>query len=122
MSTRMAILGLGFMGSTHWKAARAAAGVEVTAILSKDPRKLSGDLSAIKGNTGGPGEVMDLTGVTAYTDLDALLADPNIDAVDICLPTNLHESVSTAALRAGKHVLVEKPMALDGESADRMAA
>src|SRR4029453_15552505 len=57
-----------------------------------------------------------------YSDLDALLADPNIDAVDLCLPTDLHESVAVAALRAGKHVLVEKPMALDGASADRMIA
>jgi len=42
--------------------------------------------------------------------------------VDLCLPTDLHESVAVAALRAGKHVLVEKPMALDGASADRMIA
>src|SRR5437879_5002507 len=115
---RMAVLGLGFMGSTHWKAMRCAPGVRLTAVFSQDTRKLAGDLSAIKGNIGGPGEVMDVTGVAAYSDMDALLADPQIDAVDICLPTDLHESMALAALRAGKHVLVEKPMALDGPSAD----
>jgi predicted dehydrogenase len=40
--------------------------------------------------------------------------------VDICLPTHLHERVAVMALAAGKHVLVEKPMALDGAGADRM--
>ena len=118
----MAVLGLGFMGSTHWKAARGTTSVAVTAAYSSDPKKLAGDLSAIKGNIGGPGEVMDVSGIAGYSDLDALLADPNIDAVDLCLPTDVHESVAVAALRAGKHVLVEKPMALDGASADRMIA
>ena len=41
-----------------------------------------------------------------------VIADPNVEAVDICLPTDLHPSVSTAALAAGKHVFCEKPMAL----------
>ena len=119
---RMAVLGLGFMGSTHWKAMRNIPGVAVRAIYSSDAKKLAGDLSAIRGNIGGPGEVMDVGGITGYSDLNALLADPSIDAVDICLPTDLHEPVSVAALRAGKHVLVEKPLALDGASADRIVA
>jgi len=110
------------MGSTHWKAARNTSTVKVTAVLSKDPRKQSGDLSEVRGNQGGPGERMEVADVTAYANLDDLLADPNIDAVDLCLPTHMHESVAVAALRAGKHVLVEKPMALDGSSADRMIA
>lgn len=118
----MAVLGLGFMGSTHWKAARSTSNVHVTAVYSSDPKKLSGDLSAIQGNIGGPGEMMDVSGVAAYSNLDKLLADPTIDAVDLCMPTDLHESVAVAALRAGKHVLVEKPMALDGASAARMIA
>ena len=48
--------------------------------------------------------------------------DPDIDAVDICLPTHLHYATALAALHAGKHVLVEKPIALDGESADELVA
>ena len=117
---RLAVLGLGFMGSTHLKALRDVPNAQLTAVYSGDARKLAGDLSAVGGNLGGSGERMDFTGVSAYTDLNALLADPAIEAVDLCLPTHLHESVTVAALRAGKHVLVEKPMALDGAGADRM--
>src|SRR5438477_3215010 len=117
---KFAVLGLGFMGSTHLKALRGIRGAELAAVFSHDDQKLSGDLTAVKGNLGGPGERFDFSTVAKYRDLDALLADPAIDAVDICLPTDLHEPVALAALRTGKHVLVEKPMALDGEAADRM--
>jgi predicted dehydrogenase len=51
-----------------------------------------------------------------------VIEDPNVDAIDICLPTNLHAPVTLEALRAGKHVLVEKPMALDVASAHAMIA
>jgi len=54
------------------------------------------------------------------TDLDRVLADPEIDAVDLCIPTDLHAAAAIVALRAGKHVLVEKPMALDAASCNRM--
>jgi predicted dehydrogenase len=54
--------------------------------------------------------------------VDEALRDPRVDAVDICLPTDRHAPVAMDALRAGKHVLVEKPMALDGDTADRMIA
>jgi predicted dehydrogenase len=117
---KLAVLGLGFMGSTHLKALRQVPGADLAAVFSHDDRKLSGDLSAVQGNLGGPGERFDFSAVAQYRDLDALLADPRIDAVDICLPTDLHEPVAVAALGAGKHVLVEKPMALDGAAAERM--
>jgi predicted dehydrogenase len=119
---RIAVLGLGFMGSVHVRAMGETPGVELAAVYSSDSRKLSGDLSAIQGNLGGPGGNFDFSGVKQYREIDALLADSAIDAVDLCLPTDLHEPVATAALRAGKHVLVEKPMALDGESSRRMIA
>ncbi len=51
------------------------------------------------------------TGATAYTDYRQLLADSRVEAVDLPLPHNLHFEVTRAALEAGKHVLVEKPMA-----------
>jgi len=50
------------------------------------------------------------------------LGDPNVDAVDICLPTDRHAPTAIDAPARGKHVLVEKPMALDGETADRVIA
>jgi predicted dehydrogenase len=117
---RIAVLGLGFMGSTHLKALRNVSGATLAAVVSSDESKLSGDLSGIQGNLGGPGEKMDFSGVAQYHTVEEALRDPNIDAVDICLPTDKHAPVTIDALRAGKHVLVEKPMALDGETADRM--
>jgi len=114
------VVGLGFMGSTHVRAARALPGVELAAVCSRDPRKLSGDFSEIRGNIGDPAGHVDLAGVAQYREIGAVLADASIEAVDICLPTAMHEDVALAALRAGKHVLVEKPMAPDGASALRM--
>ncbi len=110
------------MGSTHLKALRGAAGVELAAVYSSDERKLAGDLTGIQGNLGGAGELLDFGGIAKYREIEPLLASAAIDAVDICLPTDLHTAVAMEALRAGKHVLVEKPMALDGSSADAMIA
>jgi predicted dehydrogenase len=115
---QVAVLGLGFMGSVHAR----ALGPRLGAVYSSDARKLTGDLSGIKGNLDGAGGTLDFSGVKPYSDIAALLADPAIGAVDLCLPTDLHEPVALQALRAGKHVLVEKPMALDGASARRMIA
>lgn len=114
---RVAVLGLGFMGSTHLKAMKAVPDAEVAAVYSSDELKLTGDLSGIQGNIGGPGEKLDFANVRKYRDLSLVLADPDIEAVDICLPTHLHSQTAIHALRAGKHVLVEKPMALDAASA-----
>jgi len=119
---RIAVLGLGFMGSTHLKALRNVPGATLAAVVSGDDTKLAGDLSSIQGNLGGPGEKMDFSGIARYHTIEEALGDPNIDAVDVCLPTDCHAPVTLAALRAGKHVLVEKPMALDGDTADRMIA
>ena len=66
--------------------------------------------------------VAESVGAPLTDDLQSVLRDPEVDAVDICLPTDRHAAVTLDALRAGKHVLVEKPMALDGETADRMIA
>jgi predicted dehydrogenase len=117
---RIAVLGLGFMGTTHVQAMRGLPGVKLAAVYSSDERKLEGDLTAIKGNLGGSGEKLDFSTVRKYREIEPLLADDSIDAVDICLPTDLHEWAAVEAMRAGKHVLVEKPMALDAFGADRM--
>jgi predicted dehydrogenase len=116
------MLGLGFMGGVHLRALREVAGATLAAVFSNDERQLAGDLTATQGNLGRPAERFDFSAVKQYRDLEALLGDSAIDAVDLCLPTFLHEDVAVEALRAGKHVLVEKPMALEGAGARRMVA
>ena len=117
---RIGIVGIGFMGRIHYLAAQRIAGARVTAVCSRDRAKLAGDWSGTRGNFGPePGRV-DLTGVKTYEDFAALLADPDIDLVDVCNPTNLHPDFAIAALKAGKHVLVEKAIALDTTQADAM--
>jgi predicted dehydrogenase len=108
------------MGMIHYLAARHLRGAKVTALCSRDPKKRSGDWRGIRGNFGPPGEQMDLSGIQAHERLEQLLADPEVDLVDICLPTDGHPGTAIEALRAGKHVLVEKPIALRAEDADAM--
>ena len=62
----------------------------------------------------------DLPGVAVYRELDALLRDPAVDLVDIVAPNNLHAEMAVAALDAGKHVLLEKPMATTLADAERV--
>jgi predicted dehydrogenase len=117
---KIAVLGLGFMGATHLKAWSQLPEAQLAAVSDGDERRLGGDLSGVRGNIGGPGERMDFSRVARYADWREAVENPKADAVDICLPTNLHAEVAIAALGAGKHVLVEKPMALDAASVDGM--
>jgi predicted dehydrogenase len=117
---RIGVAGLGFMGMTHTQAWRNVRGAELAAVFSSDEQKLAGDLSGVGGNLGIQGEKLDFSTVSKYRDLDLLLSDPSLDAIDICLPTHLHASTAITALRAGKHVIVEKPLALDGAEADEV--
>lgn len=117
---RIGIAGIGFMGVTHYKAAQKIEGGRVTAIFTRNPKKLTGDWTNVRGNFGEAGGMQDLTGVRTHNSLDALLTDPAVDLVDICLPSYLHREIAQRALAAGKHVLVEKPIALTVEDADEM--
>jgi predicted dehydrogenase len=117
---RIGIVGVGFMGMIHYLAARNLKGARVAALCSRDPKKLTGDWRDIQGNFGPRGEMMDLSAVKKYDRLDALLADPEIDLIDVCNPTHLHPETALRALRAGKHVLVEKAIALTPADADAM--
>jgi predicted dehydrogenase len=119
---RIGIVGLGFMGMIHFLAARKLQGAGVEAICSRDETKLAGDWRSIKGNFGPRGEMMDLSGIRKYRSLADLLADPNIDLIDVCNPTHLHPETAIQALQAGKHVLVEKAIALEPKDADAMLA
>jgi predicted dehydrogenase len=114
------IAGLGFMGMTHYNAYKRVDGAKVIAVCEEDPVRLAGDWRSIRGNFGPQGEMVDLEGIAKYSSLDDLVADPDIDLVDICLPPALHPAASIAASRAGKHVLCEKVIALKSEDADNM--
>ncbi len=118
--TRIGIVGLGFMGMIHFLAAQKLKGAKVAAICSRDAKKRSGDWRGIQGNFGPAGEKMDLGAVKRYSSLEEMLDDPGIDLVDICTPPSNHAEAVIAALRAGKHVLVEKPICLEAREADAM--
>ena len=119
---RIGIVGIGFMGYTHFTAARRLSGGRVAAIATRSEKKLGGDWTGIQGNFGPRGGHVDLSDVRRYSDYRQLLADPEIDLVDICLPTDKHEQVVLEAVAAGKATLVEKPIAVDPAAADRMVA
>jgi predicted dehydrogenase len=117
---RIGIVGVGFMGMIHFLAARNLHGARVEAICSRDEKKLAGDWRSIQGNFGPRGAMMDLAGIKKYRGLDEMLADPNLDLIDVCNPTHLHPETALKALKAGKHVLVEKAIALEPKDADAM--
>jgi predicted dehydrogenase len=119
---KIGIIGLGFMGATHLDAFAKLPDAHVAAVCSGNPRALSGDLSQTGGNRAGSARIYDFSAVKKYTRWQDLIADAELDAVDICLPTDLHAEVTVAALQAGKHVLVEKPMALTLNDCERMMA
>jgi predicted dehydrogenase len=110
------------MGWIHYLATRRLKNASLKAVCSRDTVKLSGDWRSIRGNFGPPGEQVDLSGIDKYESFDAMLRDPNLDLIDICNPTHLHPDTAIKALRAGKHVLVEKAIALQPQEADAMVA
>lgn len=130
---KIGIVGIGFMGWAHFSGAMKFSpagritgsklkGGTVTTICTRSPEKLIGDWTSIQGNFGPRGAKLDLSKIVAFDNYREMFASPGIDLVDICLPNDQHEEVAIAALNAGKHVLVEKPIALDPKSADRMVA
>lgn len=116
------IIGIGFMGMVHYLNYQKVRGARVVAICEQDKKRLAGDWRSIKGNFGPAGRQMDLSSVATYSDVDELLADDRIDLVDITLPPSLHAQVASKALKAGKNVFCEKPMALNLRDCTRMMA
>ncbi len=120
---RIALLGLGFMGSTHLKALQNIPDAQIVAVASDDPVKLTGDLTTVHGNLGVDTALKyDFSNYRKYADWAEVMNDPDVEAVDLCLPTHMHAPAALAALRAGKHVLIEKPMGLNGEETDAIMA
>jgi predicted dehydrogenase len=103
--TGVALLGAGFMAETHarcYEALRDRSQVRVVCGLDTDR----------------VAKLAERLGAEATDDLERALELPGVEAVDVCLPTPLHRPVAEQALAAGRHVLVEKPVALTLEDAD----
>lgn len=120
------IVGLGYMGRTHLAAYQAAqrAGFRnrVRALCDADLARVG--RRAPRGNLErrGADPLADLRGVGLHSDAADLFADDSIELVSICTPTDTHVPLALAALAAGKHVLLEKPVALRARDVARIAA
>lgn len=118
---KVGIIGLGFMGKMHFDNYAGIKGVKVVAIADIDKKKRAGDWSAIAGNIAGKGKGPNLKGITMYEKAEDLIKDPNVDVVDITLPTNQHIKYTLKSLAAGKPTICEKPMARTSAEAKKMA-
>ncbi len=102
---RLGIIGTGHILDRFLPGATLSAAVEVVAIASRTPER-AGQAAADRGID------------RAHGSYDALLADPDVDAVYICLPNALHHEWTMRALEAGKHVLCEKPYSTSAADVD----
>ena len=120
---RIGIIGLGFMGKTHYGVYERNPEAQVVAIADSDPKRARGDLTGGWGNvkTGETSDQLPMDRIRGTTDWRELLAMPEVDVVDICLPTPTHVEIATAALATGKHVLCEKPLARTSAQARQIA-
>src|SRR5687767_4865767 len=101
------IVGTGFVGRIHARSARLA-GARLEGVVASSPdrsRQAADELGA----------------ENAFTGANELIASEAVDVVHVCTPNHLHLPVALAALAAGKHVVCEKPVALDAPSAERLA-
>lgn len=116
------VIGLGFMGAMHIRSLEKVRGAKLTAICNPSGRRLDGDLSDVGGNIGGAEALrLDMSEIQAFRDIEKLLDCDDVDVIDICAPTAGHVELAVAALKAGKHVICEKPLTRDIASARRIA-
>lgn len=118
---RAALVGVGFMGWIHYLAYQRSELAEIVGFCSRDAGKRAGDWRGIQGNFGPPGEQIDVSNMAVHESIEPLLEDDRIDLIDICLPPALHPTVIRQCFQAGKHVLCEKPLALDAATARKLA-
>jgi predicted dehydrogenase len=100
---RAGIIGTGFIGTVHARSA-VLAGARVTGVAASSPKSARAALPRMHGER-------------AFDSAEALVHSPDVDVVHICTPNNLHVPLARAALEAGKHVICEKPLALDDAGA-----
>ncbi|NOU98250.1 gfo/Idh/MocA family oxidoreductase [Paenibacillus sp. LMG 31456] len=100
------LIGAGTMGNTHSRSYRQIAGARIVAVCDIDGEKANQLASA--------------WGATIFTSMEDMLKSEQFDAVDICLPTDLHRQAVELAASYGKHVFCEKPIALTVEDSEAM--
>ena len=105
---KIGIVGLGWVAGAHIDTFKHVTGARVAAVCSR--REL--DPSVLKAQYGLPLKV--------YQDYQQMLADPAIDVIDICTPHPFHAEQAIAAANAGKHLIIEKPIALTWDEARRV--
>ena len=120
--TKIAILGYGGIARAHMHGYDILEGegfpIKRVALCDVDPEQFTKiqKINIDTGSSTGAGEL------NLYTDFDEMLAKEEIDTVDICLPTFLHKEYTIRALKAGKNVMCEKPMALTAADCAEMIA
>ena len=103
---KVGLIGAGFMGQMHSSCHMAVRGAKLAAVADIQEANAAA--------------LAEPAGAAVYTDVDRMLAEADIDMVDICLPTSMHCDATVRAAKAGKHVLCEKPIALKVSEADKM--
>jgi predicted dehydrogenase len=105
---RAGIVGTGFAAEAHADALRRLPNVELVGVASRTPARA--DAAAKQ-----------FGATRSFGDPATLIDDPDIDSVHICTINRLHDELSERALRAGKHVMTEKPLATDSQGSERLA-
>ena len=118
---KVGVIGLGMMGQMHLAAWSGIKGTRLRMVADTDPRRAAGDFSGSWSNMEGGASSIDFSKVTGTSDPMELIHSDDVDVVDICVPTPFHLDLALAAIKAGKHVLCEKPLARTAADARRIA-
>ena len=105
---RVGIAGTGFIGNVHARSARLA-GARVVAVAASSQESAEAAAASLRADR-------------ATASAEELVQDPELDVVHICTPNHLHQPLAEAALAAGKHVVCEKPLAMDAAGAESLVA
>lgn len=101
-----AIVGCGFIAKKHSQAIKNIEGAKLVTVCDRVPELMN--------------PYVEEYGATPYTDFEAMLKDDSVDVVNICTPSGTHAFLAELAAKYGKHIIVEKPIAMTLEGTDRI--